>query len=121
VKEFTPADLLGQLRDEVELVAAGPADQERWLMEHRSPVDEIALQLNDSVAGVVPQLEEAGLMTAGLAAALQALDDHFGSFSGRENAARWSAEALYSDPAWGEARRQARAILGLIDAVTASS
>jgi hypothetical protein len=120
VKEITPAELLGQLRDEVQLVAAGPEDQERWLMEHRTPVDEIALQLNDSVMGAVPQLEDAGLMTAELAAALQALDDHFASFSGRENTARWSEEALHSDPAWEEARGKARTVLGLIDAVTAS-
>lgn len=121
MKEFTPLDMLAQLREEIELVAAGPADQDRWLIEHRANPDEIALTIDDSVCGVVPQLEEASLMTAGLAAALQALNNHFGSFSGQENAARWSEEALYIDPAWEDARRQAQAILGLIDAVTASS
>ncbi|MGO8960507.1 MAG: hypothetical protein ACLQFR_24500 [Streptosporangiaceae bacterium] len=121
MKEVTPAELLGQLREEIELVAAGPPDQERWLIEHRLPVDEIALQLNDSVLTFLPRLRREGLMPARLEAALRELDDHFGSFSGRENAARWSDEALSGDPMWAQARRQAQAILGLIDAVTGSS
>ncbi len=121
MKEVTPTELLGQLRQDIELVAAGPADQQRWLIEHRLPVDEIALQLNDSVLTFLPRLRREGLMPARLDAALRELDDHFGSFSGRENAARWSDEALSSDPAWAEARRQAEGILALIDAVTGSS
>jgi len=49
VKEWTPRDWLEQLREDVQLIAAGAAEQEHWLMEHRLPVDEIALQLNDYV------------------------------------------------------------------------
>ena len=59
-------------------------------------------------------LRRAGLTTPELEAAIQALDDHFGSFSGAQNAARWSEEALYSDPAWERARELARVILKLI-------
>jgi hypothetical protein len=114
VKEWTPRDWLEQLREDVQLIAAGAAEQERWLMEHRFPVDEIALQLNDYVLHRLPMLRRAGLMTCGLEAALRSLDDHFGSFSGPENAARWSEDALYDDPVWEEARQQARTILGLI-------
>ena len=118
MKEITPAELLGQLREEIELIAAGAADQEAWLIEHRYPVDEIALQLDDSVFCFLPRLRREGLMPAELEAAVRQLDDHFDSFSGRGNAARWTEEAPSSDPVWGEARRQAQAILGLMDAMT---
>ena len=121
VKEITPAELLGQLREEIELIAAGPADQEAWLIEQRVPADEIWLQLNDSVFSFLPRLRREGLMPAGLEAALRRLDDYFDSFGGRENASRWADEALPNDPMWAEARRQAQAILGLIDTVTGSS
>ena len=120
VRELTPRELLGQVRDEVELIAAGPAEQERWLAEHRFPVDEIALQFGDTVLHWLPLFTREGLMTSRLEAAMHALDDHFSSFSGPQNAARWSEDALYRDPAWEEARRQARTVLGLIDAVIAS-
>ena len=117
MKEITPAELLGQLREDIELIAARPADQEAWLIEHRYPVDEIALQLDDSVFCFLPRLRREGLMPAELEAAVRQLDDH-DSFSGRGNAARWTEEALSSDPVWGEARRQAQPILGLMDAMT---
>ncbi len=90
-------------------------------MKQRVPVDEIALQLDDSMFCFLPRLRREGLMPATLEAALRQLDDHFDSFSGRENAARWTEEALLNDPMWAEARRQAKEILGLIDTVTGSS
>jgi hypothetical protein len=79
------------------------------------------MQQQSAATRQLPMFKREGLMTPELEAALHALDDHFGSFSGQENAARWTEDALYSDPAWAEARRLARAILPLIDAVLAVS
>lgn len=113
-----PSSLLAMLRDSVELIAAEPADQEHWYVSTGFSVDEIAEQFHDDVL-VLWQLEDAALLTPELVAALRALDDHFDSFSGPENAARWQVQALYADPAWKVARMQARTILEQLDAIRA--
>lgn len=120
MREITPAELLGQLRSEIELIAAPAADQERWLIDHKYPADEMALQLDDSILTFLPRLRHEGLMPARLDAALRALDAHFESFSGSSNAVRWTEEALYHDPAWAQARQLARPILDLIDSAAGS-
>lgn len=83
-----PGNLLARLPESVELIAAEPADQEHWYASTGFPVDEIAEQFHDDVL-VLWQLQGATLMTPERVTALRALDDHFGSFSGPANAARW--------------------------------
>jgi hypothetical protein len=49
--EITRQELLTQLRESVELLAAPATEQEHWLAEQQFPVDELALQLDAAVPG----------------------------------------------------------------------
>jgi len=116
--EISVEQLLGQLREFVELLAAPAATQEAWLKKGRWPVDELAMQLDDAVPAWFPRLTEAGLLSAKaqqvLVVLLAALDD----FSGRQNAALWTKDALYDAPQWQGVRDLAgRALAAMDDAV----
>ncbi len=100
--------LLSQLRETVGLLAAPAAEQERWLANQRYPVDELGLQLSDAVPMWLPRLSKAGLLTDNARQALKQLDDALGTFSGPENAALWTEEALYNADQWQHVRDLAR-------------
>jgi hypothetical protein len=102
--EISERQLLAQLREIVELLAAPAADQERWLADHRFPVDELALQLADAVPMWFARLANAGLLTQLADQALRKLDDALGSFSGPTNADLWTEDALYSANQWQRVR-----------------
>lgn len=106
--KISSQELLAQLREGVELLAAPAAEQEAWLVQHRVPADELALQLDDEVPAWFPRLSQAGLLSEEAQAALRALNDHFLSFGGPQNAALWTEEALYETRQWQRARELAR-------------
>jgi hypothetical protein len=111
--EITEQQLLAQLRETVELLAAPAADQERWLAEERYPVDELALQLDDAVPQYFPRLSNAGLLTEDAQQALRALLDAL-SFGGPPPSALWTEEALYNADEWQHVRDvAARALMEL--------
>jgi hypothetical protein len=112
--EISERQLLDQLREFVELLAAPAADQERWLVGHRVPVDELALQLADAVPQWFPRLSKAGLLTEDAKEALLELDAALSSFGGRANAPLWTDDALYVADQWQRVRDLAsRALLQL--------
>jgi hypothetical protein len=111
--EISERQLLAQLRESVELLAAPAADQERWLAEERYPVDELALQLDDAVPQWFPRLSKAGLLTEQAQAALRALLDAL-DFGGPARSALWTEEALYDAVEWEQVRDMAgRALMEL--------
>lgn len=79
------------------------------LVANRVPPDELAQQLTDAVTCKFWSsflADDSEIVTA-----LRRLDAHLGSLGGQESIERWSQQALYDDPAWAEARRQARHLL----------
>ncbi len=110
-----PEELFAELWDDLQVVAAAPGEQLDWARSHGYPVDEISQSLNDAVLVFSPRLEKNGLLGAEATAALAQLTGHFNSFGGAANVHRWSEQALVDDPAWAEARRQARAVLGMLE------
>jgi hypothetical protein len=114
VKEITARELLNQLREAVELLAAPGDEQERWLIQHRMPVDELALQLDDAVPGWFPRLAGAGLLDPKAEASLRALDAELGRFSGPQNASLWTEEALYDATEWTNVRTLAARALSTL-------
>jgi hypothetical protein len=114
--EVSSAELLRQLREEIELLARPAAGQERWLAETRFPVDELALQLYDSFIASFPRLTDRGILSTAASEAVTAVDDLLGTFSGRENAAMWTREALTAEPVWARVRELAQEALDQIDA-----
>jgi hypothetical protein len=109
--EISERQLLAQLRESVELLAAPAAYQERWLADQRYPVDELALQLADAVPSWFPRLSNVHLLTEDAKRALRALDDALSSFSGPADSALWTEDALYSADQWLRVRDLARCAL----------
>jgi len=104
MRELSPEELLGELRESVELLAATPTQQEEWLHEHRFPVDELALQLDDEVPAWFPRLASAGLLTDDAQEALRDLNAALAQFSGSQNASLWTERALHDAPEWRKVR-----------------
>jgi hypothetical protein len=114
--EISSAVLLRELREDIGLLAMPAADQERWLEKSRFPVDELALQLEDSVLACFPRLVDRGILSTAASEAVTAVDDLLGTFSGRENAPLWTREALTAEPVWARVRELAQEALERIDA-----
>jgi hypothetical protein len=113
--EISSAVLLRELREGIGLLAMPAAAQERWLEESRFPVDELALQLEDSVLVCFPRLVDRGILSTAASEAVTAVDDLLGAFSGRENASLWTREALTAEPVWAHVRELAQEALQRID------
>ena len=83
------------------------AQYPRWVAP--AAADELALDFNHWLEVCEPILEDSqdgdGL------ALLRAIDDTLDSFSGLQNARRWTLDALAGDPVWERVREQARAAL----------
>ena len=109
--EITERQLLAQLRESVELLAAPAADQEGWLAGERVPVDELALQLEDAVPYWFPRLTGAQLLSGEAQRMLVELLDALGDFGGPANAALWTEEALCSADEWRHVRDLAQRAL----------
>jgi hypothetical protein len=112
VREVSPQELLGQLREMVELIGADAADQLSWLLAEHVPVDELMLQLDDAVPAWLPRLEQAGLIDAQAESALQSLLDLLKSLGWDK--ALWQHEALTNRPEWQQVRELARRTLSAI-------
>jgi YD repeat-containing protein len=114
--EISSAVLLRELREGIGLLAMPAADQERWLEESRFPVDELALQLEDSVLACFPRLvDRGGPQRCGQG----------GSNCGRRSPGHvlrprerppWTREALTAEPVWARVRELAQKALERIDA-----
>jgi hypothetical protein len=114
--EISSAVLLRELREEIGLLAMPAAHQVRWLEESRFPVDELALQLEDSVLACFPRLVDRGILSTAAGEAVTAADGLLGTFSGRANAPLWTREALTAEPVWARVRELAQEALEQIDA-----
>jgi hypothetical protein len=95
VREISPAELLAQLREEVELLAAPPDAQLAWLRRERLPVDELALQLDDSVQiGWLDRLQQSGLLGERAVGELLALHAAVMNLLTDEHQQLWADEGL---------------------------
>ena len=112
MREISPKELLGQLRQTVELIAADAAYQLSWLRAERMPVDELMLQLDDAMPAWFPRLEQAGLSEIQGESALQSLLDLLTSL--RWDKALWQDEALSDRPEWQQVRELARGTLSVL-------
>jgi hypothetical protein len=70
---ITVEELHRQLREMVEVLIAPAEGQLAWLVETDFPVDELALQVYDTVPSWLPRLESAGLLTPGAGQQLREL------------------------------------------------
>lgn len=103
--------IFDMVKASVKLLAAPPAEQERWLAENHFPVDELALQLDDDIPACLPRLMQANLISPTAEETLRALDEALTSFSGPVNAVLWTEEALYDAEQWQHVRALARRAL----------
>ncbi len=113
-----PGGLLEQLRAMVQLLAAPAPLQIAWLVEHKVPVDELALQFYDVVPAWFPDLEEDGLLHEPAKQALLSLNESLGVMSDSGRDSLWiTDEALYSEPEWEHIRELAKTALEMLRAV----
>lgn len=103
MRPVTSEELLAQLREVVALLAATATDQVRWLRDHRVPVDELALQLNDTMAWL-DRLEQEQLLDSRTVKTVSDLDEALSSFSGPGYAHLWTEPALGNAPEWQQVR-----------------
>jgi hypothetical protein len=106
-----PVMLRGRLIAAVTILAASPAEQERFLRNLGVTLaDDLALDFDAVYAAARPVAEEVGIDSVAVAA-LDELDRQLQSMGGRANAKDWEMEALSTAPAWREVRRLAKAAL----------
>jgi hypothetical protein len=118
MREKSSEEIFAEVREDVELLSAPAEKQERWLEQHRVPVDEMALQLNDDVQVLFPRLIREGLLNESAKQAIAEIDAFFGTFSGKENSVLWTEEALYTEAVWEHIRDLARVALEKLDGPT---
>lgn len=99
------------LKFAVQMLAAPPEEQQRWLTAQRLPVDELALQLDDHVNGFPEEWWERQGFAPEVRSRFRALDAALEKMSGKENRVRWTSAALYEDPCWVEVRAIAGELL----------
>lgn len=92
------------------VLAADAETQVAWLIRHGVEPDEIALDF-DHASWMAEPLVADGRLAPEALAALREIDVTLGGMSGRENAERWTAEALSTDEGWALARQLARRVL----------
>ncbi|MCB5164925.1 hypothetical protein LG634_08795 [Streptomyces bambusae] len=90
----------------VALLAASACDQVAWLEKHDAPVDEIALNFDDS-AVMAPQLADAGWLTPEALSELAHMDDLLNRLTADEGSTHWTAEGLRTDALWAQIRQEA--------------
>ena len=94
----------------LERLAASPEEQEAYLrrLGVLPSVDELALELDDAIAGI-----EVGNSRA--KAAIQRLDEHLDAMSGEHQASLWTPAALRDASEWATVRTLAREALAALD------
>ncbi len=102
------AACLLRLKHAVQRLALPASDQvaqyPRWVSP--AAADELALDFGHWFEACAPILRS--LRDGGGLALLRAIDDRLDSFSGPQNAERWTLDALAKDPVWDRVREQAR-------------
>ncbi len=114
VREVTPAELLSQLREMVEIIAMPDGEQLAWLVANRLPAGELALQLDHAVPSWFGRLRGAGVLHARAEAALASLHESVMKLLTYEHERLWTDEGL-SDPGWQHIRNLASEALDAID------
>ncbi len=92
------------------VLGADSADQLAWIDKHKVVTDELALESDDAFRLIADLRQEEFLDTEALGK-LQLIDAVLEEMSGRENAERWSREALATDAGWRQVRTLARDLL----------
>ena len=119
--------LIKELIETLELLAAPAERQEAYQIEHRVPVDELPMLLQDLTyaitdhrSGSMPgQLERSGRLRTDQVDAIAALWSQFEAMLPDNSV--WEDEAIFSRPEWVEVRRLAAEALRLLgDARTGS-
>ncbi|HEX8903014.1 hypothetical protein [Vitreimonas sp.] len=107
------SDLYDNLKRTVEDLAAPADEQEAMLRKARVGPDELALDF-DAFAAAALNLVESGELSSEAYEAVRALDAHLVAFSGANNAAEWTEDALYHSSNWATARELASKVLSLM-------
>lgn len=100
--EISERELLRQLREVIELLAADGTDQLAWLTAEDVPADELMLQLDDVVPAWLPRLQQAGLIPVQAAGAIQNLLDLLHSL--RWDSSLWQDAAVNTRAEWKRIR-----------------
>ncbi|MGW1769236.1 hypothetical protein ACWCQL_34960 [Streptomyces sp. NPDC002073] len=95
-----------QLLAAVALLAAPAPDQVAWLEKHAVPVDEIALNFDDS-AVMARQLGNEGWLTPEALSELARIDDLLNHLTADEGSTTWTAQGLRTHALWEQVRQEA--------------
>jgi hypothetical protein len=113
----SPEFLLGQVRDQI-LIIAEPVDaQVAWCEFNGYPVDEIFLSLDTVAFTHRPRLRHAGLLRTEADAGIDELLAHFETMRSLKKPALWQPEGL-GEPEWDAARTLAQQVLRQLSALT---
>ena len=111
MREVSPTELLEQLQEMVEVLAAPVLVQTSWLTAREYPVDELWLQFFDSVPGWLPRLTDAGVVTPNAVGALNDLSRHLVTLTESQNPAVFTREGLATANVWEQVRAAAQTAL----------
>ena len=96
--------LLDALRHALEDLARPAPEQLRRLDVRKAHIDELALSLDDVLAGCLERYK----FPARIESSLREIDSILLSMSGPENAENWTPHALRTDPRWESVRVKAQ-------------
>jgi hypothetical protein len=112
VEPISPKELLGQLRDVLELLASSADQQEAWLNQSNLPVSELVVHLDLAWPLWETRLRETGMVDDETAKPLDTLKKYVMTFANDEHAHLFEVSALYGAPEWDRTRVLARSALG---------
>ncbi|MFJ7271314.1 hypothetical protein ACIQV3_32510 [Streptomyces sp. NPDC099050] len=95
-----------QLLAAVALLAAPAPDQLAWLEKYAVPVDEIALNFDDT-AVMARQLGDEGWLAPEALSELARIDDLLGRLTTDEGSTGWTAQGLKTHEVWAQVRQVA--------------
>lgn len=118
MREIEPGELFTQLRSMVELLAAGSEEQLQWLADTNFPVEELLLQVYDSVPAWLPRLVEHDLLSSAVCQNLSNFSSRLAEISTSAPEGFFGAEGLGKAPEWDQIRELARRMLAILDGPT---
>lgn len=104
-----PSELLDQLLEVVQLLAAPSEEQVAWLRGARVPVDELVLQYTAIVPGWIPRLRAENVLVLKTESLLSKLSSVIAGLPPEEGL--WTEDALLLDPRWNVVRSAARNVV----------